>query len=127
MLNFNAFFQEPVVESPNENYRLRKCNIYYYLEDDTLHILEARIQNSGIPQGIFLKRHLVPKPCSIESYTWKDLAVGIDIEFYGRVFHITDADEFTRSFYSNEGIELSQSESLPDDPFVHTRAMINMK
>jgi len=115
------------VESPNENFRLRKCTIYYYLEDDTIHILEAKIANSGIPQGIFLKRHLVPKANSIDTYSWKDLAVGIDIEFYGRVFHISDCDEFTRSFYSNEGINLSAAEGLPDDPFVHTRAMINMK
>ena len=51
----------------------------------------------------------------------------MDIDFYGRVFRVTDADEFTRSFYANEGIELQAAESLPDDPFVHTRAMINMK
>jgi hypothetical protein len=127
VLNFSCYFQEPVVENPSENYRLRKCTLYYYLEDDTLHILEARIPNSGIPQGIFLKRHLAPKPNSIDSYTWKDLSVGMDIDFYGRVFRITDADEFTRSFYANEGIELQAAEALPDDPFVHTRAMINMK
>ena len=44
--------------------------MYYYLEDDTIHILETRVPNSGIPQGIFLKRHLVPKQGTIESYTW---------------------------------------------------------
>lgn len=49
MLQFNAYFQEPVVENPNENYRVRKCIIYYYLDDDTLHIIEARVENSGIP------------------------------------------------------------------------------
>jgi hypothetical protein len=43
------------------------------------------------------------------------------------VFRIVDADEFTRSFYANEGINLQGGESMPDDPFVHTRAMINMK
>jgi hypothetical protein len=127
VLNFSAFFQEPVVEDPNENYRIRKCTIYYYLEDDTIHIMESRVQNSGIPQGVFLKRHLVPKDGSIENYTWRDLAVGIDISFYTRVFHITDADEFTRSFYANEGITLAAPEELPYDPFVHTRAMVNMK
>jgi len=62
VLKFNAYFQEPVVEDPNENYRLRQCIIFYYLEDDTMHIIEPRVENSGIPQGIFLKRHIVPKP-----------------------------------------------------------------
>lgn len=103
MLNFSVYFQEAVVENKNENYRLRKCTMYYYLEDDTIHILETRIPNSGIPQGIFLKRHLVPKPGNIESYTWRDLNVGTDICFYERVFRIYDCDEFTRAFYANEG------------------------
>jgi len=101
--------------------------MYYYLEDDTIHILETRIPNSGIPQGIFLKRHLVPKPGCIESYTWKDLNVGKDICFYERVFHIYDCDDFTRTFFANEGCELGASEGLPRDPFVHTRAMVDFK
>lgn len=115
------------MEDPNENYRVRKCTIYYYLEDGTLHIIESRVENSGIPQGIFLKRHLVPKPDSIEVYSWKDLNVGINIEFYGRVFRIVDCDTFTRSFYANEGVKLGNAEDYPNDPFVHTRAFINMK
>jgi hypothetical protein len=127
VLNFSAYFQEAVVEDPNENYRLRKCTIYYYLDDDTVHILEARVPNSGIPQGIFLKRHLVPIPGSIETYKWKDFNVGCDINFYGRVFHTYDCDEFTRSFYANEGIQLGASEGLPSDPFIHTRAFVNLK
>ena len=68
------------------------------------------MENSGIPQGVFLKRHLVPKPESIETYTWKDLNVGMEINFYGRVFRIVDCDEFTRSFYANEGVKLGDTE-----------------
>ena len=127
MLNFSVFFQESVVENANENYRLRKCTMYYYLEDDTIHILETRVPNSGIPQGIFLKRHLVPKVNSIESYTWKDLAVGSDIEFYGRFFRIIDCDEFTRAFYADQGITQAPAEALPNDPFQNTRAMVGFR
>lgn len=127
VLNFSVYFQEAVVENKDENYRLRKCTMYYYLEDDTIHILETRVPNSGIPQGIFLKRHLVPKKGSIESYTWRDLDVGIDINFYDRVFHIYDCDDFTRSFFANEGTTLGASEALPNDPFQHTRAMVDFK
>jgi len=61
VLRFNAYFQEHVVEDPSENYRLRKCLIYYYLDDNTLYITEPKIENSGIPQGVFLKRQMVPK------------------------------------------------------------------
>lgn len=133
VLKFNAYFQEPVVEDANENYRLRQCIIFYYLEDDTMHIIEPRVENAGIPQGIFLKRHIVPKPPGkttdrpTENYSWNDLAIGCDLNVYRRVFRIIDCDEFTRSFYSQNGITLSAPESLPTNPFVHTRAMINMK
>lgn len=49
------------------------------------------------------------------------------MDVYGRVFRITDCDEFTRKFYANEGIALRQPESLPEDPFQKTRSMVNMK
>lgn len=117
-----------MVENPNENYRIRKCTIYYYLDDDTLHICEKKIENSGIPQGIFLKRHKVPYPDTpTQYYTWKDLNLAINLEVYGRVFRILDCDDFTRKFYSNEGYALNSPEGYPDDPFTQTRAMINMK
>jgi len=48
-LKFFAYFQEPVVEDANENFRIRKCIIFYYLDDDTFHIIEHRVENSGIP------------------------------------------------------------------------------
>ena len=106
------------MEDPNENYRIRKCIIYYYLDDDTLHIIEKRIENSGIPQGVFLKRHKVPKTGSpSESYTWQDLNLGYNLDVYGRVFRIIDCNEFTRHFYNNEGIALNSPEGYPDDPF----------
>lgn len=128
MLKFDLYFQEPVVEDPNENYRVRKCILFYYLEDDTIHIIESRVENSGIPQGIFLKRHLLPKPdAPTDAYTWRDLNLACDLNVYGRVFRIVDCDEFTKSHFANEGVQLNGSEAFPDDPFVHTRAMINMK
>lgn len=128
MLQFQAFFQEPVVEDANENYRVRKCIVYYYLDDDTVHIIENKIENSGIPQGVFLKRHKVPKPeDSSQHYTWKDLNLGQNFGVYGRVFRIVDCDEFTRGFYRSEGQALKPAEGMPEDPFTNTRAMINMK
>jgi hypothetical protein len=35
--------------------------IYFYLEDESIHVAEPKQQNSGIPQGVFLKRHRIPK------------------------------------------------------------------
>lgn len=49
------------------------------------------------------------------------------MDVYSRIFRIIDCDEFTHKFFENEGIKLDKCESFPDDPFIHTRAMINMK
>ena len=35
--------------------------LLYFLEDDTLSLLEPRRHNSGLDQGILVKRHRVPK------------------------------------------------------------------
>jgi hypothetical protein len=117
VLQFKAYFLEPVVESKDENYRVRKCIIYFYLEDDTFHIIEPRVENSGIPQGIFLKRHKLPMPGTNQCYDWPDLKLGMSLDVYGRVFRIVDCDEFTRQFYANEGANLGNVEQYPDDPF----------
>lgn len=38
VLRFYAYFQEHVVESRLENYRIRKVKLYYYLSDETIFI-----------------------------------------------------------------------------------------
>jgi hypothetical protein len=116
------------VENPNENYRIRKCIIYYYLDDDTLHIIEPRIENSGIPQGVFLKRHKLPYPeDQSKYYVWRDLNLGINLNVYERIFRIVDCDDFTKRFYANQRVRLNSAEGYPEDLFAKTRAMINFK
>jgi len=55
------------------------------------------------------------------------LKLGQNLDVYSRVFRIVDCDDFTKAFFANEGVDIGAPESYPDDPFVHTRAMINMK
>ena len=43
------------------------------------------------------------------------------------MFRIVDCDDFTKAHFSNEGLDVGVAEAFPDDPFAHTRAMINMK
>ena len=31
-----------------------RCKIYFYLEDDSIQVIEPKLQNSGIPQGKFI-------------------------------------------------------------------------
>lgn len=43
-----------------------------------------------------MRRGTIPKNLNGEHYYWKDLNIGIDIELFGIVYHITDCDDFTR-------------------------------
>lgn len=99
------------------------------MDDDTIHIIEPRVENSGIPQGIFMKRHKLPYPTYEQDryYTWTDLGVAQNFNVYKRIFRIVDCDDFTRRFYANEGLSLAAAEPFPDDQFAHTRAMVNFK
>mmetsp|Transcript_40195 Transcript_40195/g.89186 ORF Transcript_40195/g.89186 Transcript_40195/m.89186 type:complete len:635 (-) Transcript_40195:736-2640(-) len=116
VLRFYGYFKESVVESNIENYRIRKVILYYYLEDDSMHIAEPRQDNSGIPQGVFVKRHKLTKD-SGGFYSPSDFAVGDQVTIYGRTFFLVDADSFTREFYNvNLGVDLSSPLPYPDDP-----------
>lgn len=62
-----------------------------------MQINEIRGDNSGIPQGTFLRRHQFPKPGRRgEYYKWEDFNLGEDIEIYGITYHIVDCDQFTK-------------------------------
>ncbi|KRX10772.1 hypothetical protein PPERSA_00942 [Pseudocohnilembus persalinus] len=119
VLKFECFFQESVIENSLENYRIRPCSIYYYLSDGTIHVNEPRVKNSGITQGIFIKRQKVPKKLGEydQYYTWKDLNIGMNINLFERVFRITNADSFTREFYEYMGQPLQAAEQIPKDNF----------
>lgn len=73
--------------------------VYYYLEDKSIMIVEPKCENSGIPQGSFLKRRMVLKPDGMSPFMPQDFVVGEDIGIFGRSIRLTDADEYTRQFY----------------------------
>ena len=45
MLKFDAYFKQTVHESPQEFYRIRCVSIYYYLEDDSIAVIEPMVEN----------------------------------------------------------------------------------
>ncbi|KXJ75877.1 hypothetical protein RP20_CCG010860 [Aedes albopictus] len=122
-LKFNAFFRQAVPESPKETFRIRYVNILYFLEDDTMTVLEPVIENCGYPQGRLVRRGRILKSCLGEAYSWKDLNIGIDLEIHGYVFHITDCDPFTKEFLLSNGIELNEMEFPPPDPAMNERSI----
>lgn len=115
VLNFKGYFTEHVVESAYENFRFRKCNIFYYLDDDTMHIDELREENSGIVQGYFIKRQRCPKEGTKDDYiTWRDFNLQSEIFLFGKKFRICSCDDFTNQFYIKHNILLNPPEPLPE-------------
>ena len=52
VLNFSGYFLENVhITKNDEQFRIRKVKVYFYLEDDSVQVNEPQIENSGIPQG----------------------------------------------------------------------------
>lgn len=126
VLRFQAYFKEGVHESALEQERIRKCLIYYFLEDDTISVSEPKQDNSGIPgQGTLIKRHQIAQPNSRALYSFDTLAIGQDVTFYGKTFHITDCDAFTRQFYQQVGIDQPEPEALPGDQYTEIRRKVN--
>jgi hypothetical protein len=121
VLLFHAYFKQTVHESPDEHFRVRPVKVYYYLEDDSISVVEPLVPNSGIPQGKLIKRQQLPKDEFGATWHWKDLNLGIDVTFYGKMFHIYDCDKWTYEFMSSEGIELSAREPCPSDPYTTSR------
>lgn len=122
VLKFNAYFKQTVHESPDEYFRVRPVDIYYYLEDDSIAVIEPHVENSGMPQGKLIKRQRLPKNDQGDIWHWKDINNGMNITFYGKSFHITNCDKFTKDFLESEGIVVNDSESIPTDPYINRRA-----
>jgi hypothetical protein len=57
VLRFFAFSIDRVLYSPVEEVRVRRFEVLYALEDDTLEVIEPVQSNSGLPQGKYLARH----------------------------------------------------------------------
>ncbi|KAL5013732.1 hypothetical protein ScPMuIL_008002 [Solemya velum] len=121
VLRFNAYFKQTVHESQNEYFRVRPVDIFYYLEDDSIAVVEPHVENCGMPQGKLIKRQRLPKNDQGDNWHWKDLNNGVNVTFYGKVFHIINCDKFTTDFLESEGITVNESEGIPTDPYVQKR------
>ncbi|KAJ3166475.1 EF-hand domain-containing protein 1 [Geranomyces variabilis] len=115
VLRFDAYFKQTVHESI-EKYHLRRVRILYYVEDDSIAVVEPPVENSGIPQGVLIKRQRLPKS-STEFFTVRDFNLATNVTFYGKTFRVVDCDAFTRRYMSDtEHIQLNNPERMPEDP-----------
>lgn len=61
MLRFYAYFKEGIAERRDENMRVRKCVLYYYLEDGTIHVGVNALEQPLIRQsGTLAMRSCIP-------------------------------------------------------------------
>ncbi|XP_057573300.1 EF-hand domain-containing family member C2 [Hippopotamus amphibius kiboko] len=122
VLSFDAYLEDKVPDKSQENYRIRRYKIYFYLEDDTIQVNEPALKNSGLPQGIFIRRHRIslPPPDEDRFYTVHHFNINIDIVFYGRTFKIYDCDTFTKNFLKKIGVKLTPPGQCPEDPYMKT-------
>ena len=86
--------------------------MFHYLEDGSTRVSEKRVENSGIVTGEIARRHRVPKKEG-GYYTVEDFDVGTEIEIFGRAYHITDVDDFTREFYDLNGMPRGDAKDMP--------------
>ncbi|XP_063811697.1 EF-hand domain-containing family member C2 isoform X1 [Pseudophryne corroboree] len=119
VLSFDAYFEEEVHERREETYRTRQCKIYFYLEDDTIQVVEPQMKNSGIPQGTIIRRHRIPlpPPDNDHFYTVDHFNINKDIVLYSRTFNIVNCDAFTRNFLRKLGVRINPPGSIPADAY----------
>ncbi|XP_029458980.1 EF-hand domain-containing family member C2 [Rhinatrema bivittatum] len=123
VLSFDAYFTEEIISSSQEAYRVRLCKIYFYLEDDTIQVVEPEVKNSGIPQGTIIRRHRIPlpPPNDEEFYTMEHFNINKEIVFYAKPYMIIDCDQFTRNFLRKLGVRINLAGSIPVDPYTTSR------
>lgn len=93
-LRFTAKLSDPRPEDVP-----RKFIITYYLNDDGIQIYEPPCRNSGFSEGKFLERNKYKNEQG-EVIQPHHLIVGRDIKINGYWFHLTDCDDFTKTWYS---------------------------
>lgn len=116
MLAFHAYFRETVsAGEPDAVERVRTCTLTFHVGDGTMQVYERPVENSGMPQGVLLKRHRVRSPRG-GYYSLADLNVGVELDCYGRVYVLASCDAFTRAFLEAHGVRVGEELAVPKDP-----------
>ncbi|CCW60251.1 unnamed protein product [Phytomonas sp. EM1] len=129
ILCFHALLEENQPETGLGVRNVRKLDVLYYIEDDTIAITEQQT-SPEVTSGLYLSRCFLPKCGSLEKaneltfahringvrmpyigpdayYTHKDLNIGVTINVLGRPVFLYDCDSYTRFFYAERlGVHL---------------------
>ncbi|XP_055357109.1 EF-hand domain-containing family member C2-like isoform X2 [Paramacrobiotus metropolitanus] len=115
ILHFFAYLYEGPVESRSEEcMRIRYCDIYYYMEDDTVMIMEKLDDRAGTYNGKLLNRQRVPKSSNPHAHiSVYDFNVGKPVEIFSRHYFVYKCDEFTRATLTHMGFEVPEDFQAP--------------
>lgn len=120
ILHFQGYFMETVEGSPEP--QVRNVNVYFYVEDGSIKVVEKPQMNSGVTQGTIVKRAVIMKEGGNIPITEEDLRVGECITIYGRHVNLTSSDRATKEYLeTNFGIYQQEPVETPVDPYTTYR------
>lgn len=120
VLKFTGFFKETVFESRIEEFRVRHLDISLFIEDNSISIREPKQKNSGMMQGIFLKRQFIYSENQNRNFNAYDFIIGNTVKIAGREIQITSCDQFTREFYRILKVDQKEDFKVEKDNFENT-------
>ena len=120
ILTFQAYFEESTIDDPTD-FKIRKCAIYFYLENGAIMIVEKAQSNSGLAQGKLVKKSILLKNDG-SSYTPDDFHLGQYVVINNRRYFIVDCDKATRDYMQKTtGVSECDPIPIPDDPYLVKR------
>jgi hypothetical protein len=121
ILRFLAYYKEGIPEGVKESVRVRRVAVLFHIRDNTLLVREANQINSGLSQGVLVRRQriMTPKDPSV-AYGPSDFYLGAHIVCYGTTYCIVDMDERTRKYY---GDVPEQGLPWPEEDVYNTKTM----
>lgn len=121
---FQAYFEEGSGDPALEEVRVRKCNITYFLEDNSLMIVERPQMNSGIPQGTLVNRTQCKNPDG-SLIMPQDMRLGALLTIFGRQYRLVDCDYATRKYLrTHMNVSESRALTVPRDAYEELRKQV---
>jgi hypothetical protein len=84
LLSFQAYFEERPIENPSQ-VNIRKCIMYYCVNDGTTKVVEKTKANSGTTQGTIVKKCIALRPDD-SPYELADFSIGNEVSIFKRKF-----------------------------------------
>jgi Ca2+-binding EF-hand superfamily protein len=80
----------------------REFVVTWFMEDETLTVYEPPCRNSGVIGGKFLSRRRLRNPATGDFFRDADFFIGAVLKLGGHIFHMYDAENFTKRLLKGE-------------------------